>query len=47
VQGRIVVKRSMAPGYAGIDNALFYKNSTMMLFSDAKRMPEEIVHAME
>ncbi len=39
-------KRSLGSGYAGIDNTLFYKEKTMMLFADAKKMVEDIVKAM-
>ncbi|HKJ82461.1 MAG TPA: NAD(P)(+) transhydrogenase (Re/Si-specific) subunit beta [Mariprofundaceae bacterium] len=43
----VFIKRSLSPGYAGLDNDLFYMDKTMMLFSDAKKACEAILQALD
>ncbi|MFN3413333.1 MAG: NAD(P)(+) transhydrogenase (Re/Si-specific) subunit beta, partial [Thermoanaerobaculum sp.] len=42
----MVIKRSLNPGFAGIDNPLYYLPNTMMLFGDAKKMALELAEAL-
>ena len=43
---RTLIKRSMATGYAGLDNDLFYNDKTMMIFGDAKKVVEDMTKAI-
>jgi NAD(P) transhydrogenase subunit beta len=42
----MVIKRSMNPGYAGLDNDIFYMDKTMMIFGDAKKVVEDMLKSL-
>jgi NAD(P) transhydrogenase subunit beta len=43
----LFIKRSMVSGYAGIQNEVFFRDNTMLLFGDAKKMCEEVVQSLD
>jgi len=43
----MIVKRSLSPGFSGVDNELFYDKKTMMLFGEAKKVVNEILNQLK